>query len=278
MTRRAIDIAGYRPVAAKPAGPVPQLQWVAIADLVVDDLYQRPLSEGSRRAIQRIAAEFAWSQFSPVLVAPVEGGKFAIIDGQHRATAAALRGFQTVPCQIVLADGPQQAAAFAAVNGKVRKVTSLQLFNAAMQSGAAWATAVAAVCAEAGVTISRYPLRINERSKKRETMAVMVVDGVIRRRGRAVAVAALRCIMESALRDDPTCLGALWIAAIGEAIGERPALLAELPWLISFFDDIDTEAVRAEAAKLRQRGYAAGAEAVAVIIRDRLDRRRPEAA
>jgi len=278
MSRRPIDVAGYRTPAPAPTGPVPQLQWVAIADLVVDDRYQRPLRAGNRKAIQRIADAFNWSQFSPVLVAPVEGGRFAIIDGQHRATAAFLRGFETVPCQVVLADEQQQAAAFAAVNGKVQKVTSLQLFHAAKEAGEDWATAVASVCAEAGVTIARYPMPINERSKKRETMAVRVIDGVIRQRGRAIAVVALRCIMESALRDDPACLGALWISAIGDALGERPALAKDLPWLIRFFDDVDTDAVRAEAAKLRLRGYASVSEAVAVILRDRLDRRRPEAA
>ncbi|MEA2772249.1 MAG: hypothetical protein QOD93_5211 [Acetobacteraceae bacterium] len=72
--------------------------------------------------IARIAEYFEWSKFSPVIVAPVEGGLFSIIDGQHRATAAALRGVPEVPCEIVHIDRTRQAEAFAAINDNTTKV------------------------------------------------------------------------------------------------------------------------------------------------------------
>lgn len=62
-------------------------------------------------------------QFAPIIGAPIEGGQWAIVDGQHRTTAAVLRGIEKVPCQVVQADRIQQAAAFAAVNGSVTKNT-----------------------------------------------------------------------------------------------------------------------------------------------------------
>jgi hypothetical protein len=52
-------------------------------------------------------------------VAPVEGGQFAIVDGQHRTTAAIRRGQKEVPCQVVQADRAKQAAAYAAVDGNI---------------------------------------------------------------------------------------------------------------------------------------------------------------
>src|SRR3546814_13493266 len=65
----------------------------------------------------------------------VEGGQFAIVDGQHRTTAAMLRKQPTVPCQIVQADRAKQAAAYAAVNGNVTRTTPTQLFHARMAAG-----------------------------------------------------------------------------------------------------------------------------------------------
>ena len=120
-----------RPMTVNP-GSAPILQWVKIVDLVVDDRYQRDLKFGNWKAIRRIAQNFKWSRFSPVFVAPVEGGKFAIIDGQHRTHAAAICGFSEVPCQVVHMSRDEQAAAFAAVNGLVTKVTLWNIYKAAL--------------------------------------------------------------------------------------------------------------------------------------------------
>lgn len=121
-------------------GPAPILQWIEIKDLVIDDSYQRPLERKNWSAIRKIAKDFSWSKFSPVFIAPVEGGKFAIIDGQHRTHAAAACGFEQVPCQIVQMTHAEQASAFAAVNGNVTQVTAFQVFKAALAAGEEWAT------------------------------------------------------------------------------------------------------------------------------------------
>ena len=111
---RHIDIGSQtRPERVDP-GAAPILQWIDIADLVVDDTYQRDLGRGNWKAIRRIAVAFKWSRFSPVFVSPVEGGRYAVIDGQHRAHAAAICGFPQVPCQIVPMTLEEQAASFAA--------------------------------------------------------------------------------------------------------------------------------------------------------------------
>ena len=129
---RKIEFARVdRPADVAP-GSAPQLAWLDIASLVVDESYQRDLKPQGWRAIRTIAAHFRWSMFSPVFVAPVEGGLYAIIDGQHRTHAAAICGFSQVPCQIVQMTRTEQAAAFAAVNGTVTQVSAGQIFKAAL--------------------------------------------------------------------------------------------------------------------------------------------------
>ena len=69
-------------------GPAPMLSWLPVEQFVVDDTYQREVGKRGRSNVQHIAEHFDWSKFAPVIVAPVEGGLYAIVDGQHRTTAA----------------------------------------------------------------------------------------------------------------------------------------------------------------------------------------------
>ncbi len=140
MTYRAIETAA--PVSVDLSGQsAPMLDWLRIADLVLDDRYQRPLERANWALIKKIAQDFRWSRFAPVLVAPLEGGRFAIVDGQHRAHAAQLVGLERIPAQIVQMDLRMQADAFAWVNGHVRAVTKHALYKAALAAGEPWALA-----------------------------------------------------------------------------------------------------------------------------------------
>ena len=111
--------------------------------LPVDPEDRRQLDRGDgrcgrrRRCIRRRAAnQAALSAFlANAGLAPVAGGKFAIIDGQHRATAAALIGIETVPAQVIVADRIEQASAFKSINGQVTRVNKLALHHAAVAAG-----------------------------------------------------------------------------------------------------------------------------------------------
>lgn len=153
---RKVEIPGGKFKIDTPVspGPAPILQWLKIEDLVVDDGYQRDLKAGNWKSIRRIAENFSWSRFSPVFVAPIEGGKYTIIDGQHRTHAALQCGFEQVPCQIVPMDREEQARSFAAVNGMVTKVTVWNLLKAELASQTEWAVRLEKLCADAGCTLS----------------------------------------------------------------------------------------------------------------------------
>src|SRR5260221_13175048 len=108
---RTISTEGFEKPESTAVGAAPMLQWLKITDLVVDPAYQRPIVGKGRLNVDRIARAFSWSCFTAVVVSPVERGKFAIIDCQHRTTSAAILGFESVPCQLVIAAEDEQPAA-----------------------------------------------------------------------------------------------------------------------------------------------------------------------
>ena len=93
---RPISSEGFEKPDSTSLGAVPMLQWLKIEDLVVDPAYQRPIVGNGRRNVDRIAREFSWSCFAPVAGSPAVGGKFAIIDGQHRTTCEAILRIESV--------------------------------------------------------------------------------------------------------------------------------------------------------------------------------------
>lgn len=152
----------YRPIAIddlkvtpRNAGPRPELQWLPLDQLVIDNDFQRPLGRTNWISIHKIAEAFNWSKFTPVVVAPVGDGRFSIIDGQHRCHAAKLSGIPAVPCMIAQLTVPEQAAAFAAINGQVTAITSFNIYRAALVARAPWAIACDQVVADAGARLMK---------------------------------------------------------------------------------------------------------------------------
>lgn len=184
------------PKIAPSPGPAPMLVWVATEKFVVDDSYQREIGRRGRHNIQHIVDNFDWSKFAPVIVAPVEGGLYAIVDGQHRTTAAMILGFLEVPCQVVQADRAKQAAAYAAVNGNITKTTPQQLFHAKLAANDASSLELAAVCAAGGVEVIRRNI-VQAKMKVGQTQAVGALDRCLRDYGRDTLITALQCITQT---------------------------------------------------------------------------------
>src|SRR5580704_7713188 len=194
---RTISTEGFEKPKCISVGAAPMLQWLNIADLMVDPAYQRPIVGNGRRNVDRIAREFSWSCFAPVVVSPVEGGKFAIIDGQHRTTSAAVLGFESVPCQIVIAALSEQAAAFKAINGTITPISQMALHAAALIANEPWAAQIAHICACAQVELLRYPVPINKQGPG-QTMAVGAMTQCLKRYGEPTLITALQCVTQTA--------------------------------------------------------------------------------
>jgi hypothetical protein len=192
-----LNIAHYQqPGTPLSDGPAPYMDWIEVRRLVIDKTYQREVSRAGSINIARIAEYFEWAKFSPVIVAPVEGGMFSIIDGQHRATAAMLRGIEKVPCEIVHIDRARQAEAFAAINGNTTRVSAQVVYYARLTGKDPAAEEMARVLSAAGVTVCRGG-RTLRAMKVGETNAVGAISKLLAKFGPETLISALQCITQT---------------------------------------------------------------------------------
>jgi len=232
---RKIEVSKFLKTDSEP-GPAPMLQWLEIDQLVVDDSYQRELKVGNWKAIHRIATGFRWSRFSPVFVSPVEGGLYAIIDGQHRVHGARMAGIESVPCQVVHMTREEQAAAFAAVNGDVTKVTAWQVFKAALAAGESWAVEAASAAAEAGCEL----MTSNTSSWTKQPKQIYAVTGfrkMLASYKRPHIIAALTAIASAeGYADSPEPWDGSVLLPMLAACAQRPRAVAHGDVFIEFLE------------------------------------------
>jgi hypothetical protein len=241
----AIDLAGLRPVQLADQ-PAPTLSWVPVAAMVIDRAYQRDISAAGRRMIQRIADGFDWTKFGAVQLAPLEGGRFAIVDGQHRAHAAALAGIESVPAMIVPMSGRQQALGFAAMNRDRIAVDALAVYRAELAAGTAWAVACRDAVAAAGCDL-RFFNPSAKTKKPGHVFAVALIRRMVADGEASVVTAGLAAIRASVQGAQPEAYGghvlAVWLTALA-----RNQRFLRLP-LAQIFDGIDFEAELDEARR-----------------------------
>ena len=184
------------------------------------------------------------------MVAPVEGGKYVVIDGQHRTTAAAVAGFERVPCQIVTADRDEQAAAFKALNRSSAAPSRMAFHASAVGASNAGAVRLAEVCARAKVELLRYPVP-TDRQSAGQTMAVAAIAGCLERYGQETVIAALQCVTQTS-NNRPGVLSARTIKALCAVLSSDRILRDSGLALFATFDGIDlaglAKAAPAEAA------------------------------
>ena len=230
-------------------GEMPKLEWLPIASLMVDPEYQREISNKGRNNIRKIAEHFNWSMFGTVVVAKLAGGFYAIVDGQHRTTAAALCAIDKVPCQIIEAQRGGQAAAFRAINGNTTRPHALQLFHAAVAAGDPEALRVAGICKRAGLTVLRSPTQLEELKPGQISFAT-ALGKIAARFGEDVTVKSLHAVVASgSLLTGVTALGVV------EVLNDHPEWLEDEDALRRAFETMDLDEMlrlaRSKAAHLK---------------------------
>ena len=249
---RRIDLLGRgRCVAAEVDRPL--LVWLPIRKLVLDPVYQRPILKRGWKQIEAIARDFDWSRFGPVLVSTRPDGTYAVVDGQHRAHAALLAGFDEVPAMVAEMTREAEAAAFGAVNSQVTAITPFQLLKAAIAAGDEVATEAFEVVRAAGCKLMTY----NKSSVQRKPGEIFAITTVLRlvERGQAKVVRrGLSSIRQSRNSEAIDAYALAMLQPWFDAVSENPAIGSSQ--LCAFWDAMDIRAFwrRVQACKDNEPG------------------------
>jgi hypothetical protein len=205
---KPLNLGDLEPRALEQA--TPEFRLVDPALLLVDDGYQRTLSEKSVSLIRRIVAGWDWARFKPPVVAETDEG-LEVIDGQHTAIAAATHpAIALVPVIVVQAlSQADRAKAFVGHNRDRLGITPMQIHFAALAAGDEDALTIAQVCERAGVKVLRSPPGGGV-FRPRETLAVAAIGALCNRRGAMGA----RKVLEVLAKADCSPIAASGIKAV----------------------------------------------------------------
>lgn len=244
----------------RPIGSMPSIEWVHVADLSVDQSYQRSIdNEASRRLIAGIAANFDWRLCAPLVVSRRPDGSKVIIDGQHRWAAAVRRGdLPQLPCCLFTYDSPEDEARMFIVANRARKpMNRLDDFHAALAAADEDAHDVRRLVEEAGLKVARSTAA--SQWKPGEIAFTSSIVAATRRHGDSVVSAALTCLAEAYAGQPMTHGGSIFGALV--RIFAKPPAGFDPDHLLPVLQDIDMQSV-GEIIR-NQRGTDARAEALA---------------
>tara|TARA_R110002020_G_scaffold185004_2_gene382479 strand:+ start:592 stop:1251 length:660 start_codon:yes stop_codon:yes gene_type:complete len=181
-TLRTIRPLRLPDVAAKaPDTTPPTMVLLRPESLVVDERYQRNLSERSLRLIRKIVTGWDWRAFKPPVVVMV-GDEMHVVDGQHTAIAAATHPMiEEIPVMVVAAaEMADRAIAFVKHNRDRITATPTQLHYALIEAGDEEAMTIAAVCEQVGVRVLKNP-PANTSFAAGDTVAVATMHAIMNR-------------------------------------------------------------------------------------------------
>jgi hypothetical protein len=186
--------------------PEPKFERAKPTDLLVDETYQRNLSERSIRLIRKIVAHWDWRTFMPPVVVKTADG-LHVIDGQHTAIAAASHPkIVDIPIMVVRADQVQdRAKTFLGRNQDRISVTANQLHYAGVAAGDDISVTIKQVCDRAGIRILKQPPGAGA-FKVGDTLAIGCIRSLINRRGALRARQVLEVLGNAKLAPVPQML------------------------------------------------------------------------
>ena len=223
----SIDQVAFAPPFPNPAptDAVGELAWLDLGDLFIDPRYQRPVGPKGEKNIRQVIENFSWNLFSPLVVARRPGGRYAVIDGQHRAIAARTHGgIEKVPCLIINGDPSDEAKAFSVINGAVTAISPVQIWHARLVAGDVPAIMLQRVFDAVGVKVLRSP-RPNADMLKGETVSIDAFEKAFRIHGREPFELALRTVVDT--KDgNPGYLRGPLIRATTDVLASHPEWVA----------------------------------------------------
>jgi hypothetical protein len=211
-------------VRNKVGDTLPKFVWVKPTDLLVEDDYQRNLSERSTRMIGRIVLDWDWAAMKPPICAEISPGSYVVIDGQHTAIAAATHGaIEKIPVMVVSASNlKDRARSFLRHNTERVNITHVQMHRAGLAAGEEIDVAVDAACRNAGVTIRNSNPSCGQWGKG-ETVAIVSLRQIAEAKG----VAGLTRILKILMSARRTPISALELRAVAELIWKLKTTLTD---------------------------------------------------
>ncbi|WP_312595710.1 DUF6551 family protein [Brevundimonas sp.] len=205
---RPINLMGVDVASAEAAKP--EFEWVDPGVLLVDDGYQRNLSERSVKLVRKICGSWDWRRFKPPVCARTDRG-LEVIDGQHTAIAACSHpGVTEIPVMVVVAASrSDRAQSFIGHNRDRLNITPMQMHFAAAAAGDEDAQDIDRVCERAGVKLLKSTPG-NGAWKPGETVAVKAIGALINRRG----VVRAREVLEVLIKGQATPISTVQIRAV----------------------------------------------------------------
>lgn len=193
---RPMAVPGITPAAISKATK-PKFVHVDPSTLIVDETYQRNLSEKSVGLIRKIVGDWDWARFKPPVVAITHEG-MEVMDGQHTAIAAASHpDIRTIPVMVVTAAKMQdRAKAFMGHNRDRINVTTMQLHYSAIAAGEEGALAIQRVTNAAGATVLKYPPG-SGLYKAGDTVAIESIRRMIKTRGEELTTEILCALVQA---------------------------------------------------------------------------------
>jgi hypothetical protein len=249
-----------------PIPPPPKIAWLALDQLVIDDEYQRELSDRSVTLIRKLVETWDWNAFKPLSVAAAGDGKYEIVDGQHTAIAAVTHGsIESLPCLVLPADTVAlKAKAFVGINSDRIALTPFALYRARVAAGDDEAVAVELALSGSGATMLER-LQPGQDYPVGTVVCVSTLLQLVRRGGRARVHRLLKIAIDGGIGPIPSALlKGLELITTDKGAGVPDAALIQA--LIS----TDPETLAEEARAHRQVSAANSAEAWAHVIRTRV--------
>lgn len=238
-------------------------EMVSVADLVVDPHYQRALSAKGRSTIAKVIADFDWLKFGAISVAR-RGDKLTVIDGQHRAVAAAAIGIAMVPAMVATV-AAAEAATFVAIKDVRTSVTPTDKFRAKVAAGDRAAVELSEVLQELGISADVMP---GIPLKARQTRAISALYKAIGAHGRGIVFTALEMLIDGQ-EDNPDALTSLNITAVCDVTAQVISGGGDIDRLARVIEEADFEQI-AESSRSLQKiaGGAQKGHAASLILRE----------
>lgn len=249
--------------------PSVELAWVAVGDLAVDPTYQRSISDRGARLLGRLVRRWDWARVGALVVTQEQGGdspaRWLVIDGQHRALAAAALGIEALPAVVATgeaADTAAQAQGFLGVNRDRTAVGPIDRFRAALAAGDRQAAEVAEMLADLGISwnvASTGPVPAGH------LRCITRVQRLVQRHQRGVVETALDAMVR-AQPDQPDWLTASIVDGCTRAVDKLLDQHADTETLVPVLADLEPETLLENARTLTRISGGATASRVAEII------------